>query len=482
MKCHACGSENREGRRFCAECGAPLSVVCLACDFSNEPGEKFCGGCGAPLQSGAVSEGPTTAESPPAGDRRQVTVMFTDLTGYTKLSGQLDPEETHLLLNRFFETVDEIVKEYGGTVDKHIGDNVMAVFGAPVAHGNDPERAIRAALDIHAAMPGLSKLLDREITVHIGVASGEVVASGTGSATHQEYTVTGDSVNLASRLNGLASAGETLVSDAVFRDIGDQLDCEEVDNVTVKGIDRPIRIWRVNSLSGGLQKNLRPFVGRRAELRQFAGAIEACHETGKGQTVYVRGEAGMGKTRLVEEFRAIADAHGFADHTGLVFDFGVGKGQDAIRVIVRSILAVQPSDDEALRSTAVERAVKDGVVAADQEIHLNDLLDLPQPVEFAAVYDAMDNATRNRAKQSTVATMLQVCAQRQPVLLVVEDVHWANSIVLGYLAELSNVVVDCPAVLIMTSRIEGRSNRSGVAKCNARQPPYDDRPSTAQKG
>ena len=382
--------------------------------------------------------------------------MFTDLSGFTKLSGQLDPEETHLLLNRFFETVDAIVKEYGGTVDKHIGDNVMAVFGAPIAHGNDPERAIRAALDIHDAMPDLSRALDRQIAVHIGIASGEVVASGTGSTTHQEYTVTGDSVNLASRLNDLAGSGETLVSDAVFRDVGDQVDCDEVDNVTVKGFERPIRIWRVNSLRGAdIQQNLRPFVGRLAELRQFAGAIEACRETGSGQTIYVRGEAGIGKTRLVEEFRAIAEAREFAYHTGLVFDFGVGRGQDAIRVIVRSILAVASSDDEVTRFAAVKRAVNDGLVEADQEIYLNDLLDLPQPTEFAAIYNAMDNATRNRGRQSTVAVMLKAAAKHQPVLIAIEDIHWADPIVLSYLAALSGIVADCSAVLIITSRIEG---------------------------
>ena len=456
MKCPECHFENRSGRRFCSECGVALAIECPACDFSNEPGEKFCGGCGALLEGGVASEGVAAIGGTPAGDRRQVTVMFTDLSGFTKLSGQLDPEETHVLLNRFFETVDAIVEEYGGTVDKHIGDNVMAVFGAPIAHGNDPERAIRAALEIHAAMPDLSKTLEREITVHIGIASGEVVASGTGSSTRQEYTVTGDSVNLASRLDDLAGPGETLVSDAVYRDVGDQVDCEEVDNVTFKGFDRPIRIWRVNSFGGAdSQKSQRPFVGRRAEIRQFSGAIEACRETGKGQTIYVRGEAGIGKTRIVEEIRAIAEAADFAYHTGLVFDFGVGRGQDAIRVIVRSILAVSTSDDEAARRAVVKRIVGDGLVEADQEIYLNDLLDLPQPTELAAIYDAMDNANRNHGKQSTFAAMLQASAKRQPVLVAIEDIHWADPIVLSYLAALSTVVVDCPAVLIMTSRIEG---------------------------
>ena len=157
-----------------------------------------------------TAEGPTTIEEPaavPAGERRQVTVLFADLSNFTGLSNGLGAEATHVLLNRYFETVDGIVEGYGGAIDKHIGDNVMAVFGAPVAHTDDPERAVRAALDIHAAMTDLSAELERSLTAHIGIASGQVVASGTGSEAHREYTVTGDTVNLASRLQEKAEGG-----------------------------------------------------------------------------------------------------------------------------------------------------------------------------------------------------------------------------------------------------------------------------------
>ena len=155
----------------------------------------------------------------PAGERRQVTVLFADLSGFTQLSSKLGAEATHELLNRYFEAVDAIVEDCGGSVDKHIGDNVMAVFGAPVAHADDPERAVRAALDIHAAVSRLGNDLGRDLSAHVGIASGQVVASGTGSETHREYTVTGDSVNLASRLQDRAQAGETLISEALYRTV-----------------------------------------------------------------------------------------------------------------------------------------------------------------------------------------------------------------------------------------------------------------------
>ncbi len=182
------------------------------------------------------------AGEPPAttsivGERRQVTVLFADIAGYTKLSSKLDAEETHALLNRYFEAVDSIVERYGGSVDKHIGDNVMAVFGAPIAHDNDPLRAVRAALDIHERMG----TLDYKLRAHIGIASGQVVASGTGSDAHREYTVTGDSVNLASRLTAAASPSETLISTAVQRAVAEVVEWENRGEFTVKGFAEPVR-------------------------------------------------------------------------------------------------------------------------------------------------------------------------------------------------------------------------------------------------
>ncbi len=164
-----------------------------------------------------------STQAPPS-EQRQVTVMFADIAGFTKLSGELGSEATHTLLNRYFETVDAIIGRYGGNIDKHIGDNVMAVFGAPVAHSDDPVRAARAAFDIHHAMGQLSEEFGQPLSAHLGLASGQVVASGTGSEAHREYTVVGSSVNLASRLQDKAEAGQTLVSGAVQHAIADLVD------------------------------------------------------------------------------------------------------------------------------------------------------------------------------------------------------------------------------------------------------------------
>jgi class 3 adenylate cyclase/tetratricopeptide (TPR) repeat protein len=403
--------------------------------------------------------GVSATETEPAlpSEQRQVTVLFADIAGYTKLSSKLGAEETHTLLNRYFEAVDSIVERYGGRVDKHIGDNVMAVFGAPIAHDNDPLRAVRAALDIHERMVTLSEDLGYQMQAHIGIANGQVVASGTGSDAHREYTVTGDSVNLASRLQDQAAQGQTLVSDALHQAVADVVDCDALGEVQVKGLDAPVRVWRVGTLRDTADYGKRgTFVGRRAEIGQFIGIVEACRANGSGQVVVVRGEAGIGKTRLVEEFTRVAAERGFASHRGLVLDFGVGKGQDAIRSVVRSLLGVaHGGGGKALRQAAADSAIGDGVISPDQRVFLNDLLDLAQPVEDRAMYDAMDNPARNQGKRAVVANLLRGASAGSPVLVILEDVHWADPLMLKHLSAMASAAADCPALLVMTSRIEG---------------------------
>ena len=181
------------------------------------------------------------------GERRRVAVLFVDLVGFTRLSNATDPEEVHDLLGTYFEAVDRVVIDHGGHIDKHIGDAVMGVFGAPISHGNDTERAVRAALEVHSALEEITRNLGREFRAHIGIATGEVVASGTGSSDHREYTVTGSSVNLASRLVSVAQPGETLLSDAARREVAQIADCTLHGEVSVKGFDQPIRAWCVRS-------------------------------------------------------------------------------------------------------------------------------------------------------------------------------------------------------------------------------------------
>ena len=453
MQCPACGAEIREGAKFCADCGAKLDAACPSCGAAVEAGQKFCDRCGQDLRgpepAGVEKPAPQAA---PEGERRQVTVLFADLSGFTRLSQELDAEDAHALLNRFFAVADAAIAEYGGHIDKHIGDNVMAVFGAPKAHGNDPERAVRAALDIHVAVARL----DPPLGVHIGIAAGTVVASGTGSEAHQEYTVTGETVNLAARHQDAAQRGETLIADEVYHEVSGLFRCESAAGLTLKGIDGPARAWHVLApLDSARQGQARPFVGRRREKRQFSGIIDACAESGNGECVYVRGEAGVGKTRLLAEFQRLAEARGFVCHRALVLDFGAGKGRDAIRVLVRGLLGLGPSAGSKERAAAADAAISANHVTDERRAHLYDLLDISQPADLRAFYDAMDNALRNEGKRKTVEELLAAACAAQPVLILVENIQWADAHVLAHLAHLARALFDYRAVLVMTSRVEG---------------------------
>ena len=245
--CASCGRENREGRKFCVGCGQSLAVelTCPSCGAPYEPDESFCGECGTAL---AAAPAPAAAVGPTAetavAERRLVSVLFADLVGFTTLSASRDPEEVRELLSRYFDTCRRLVGLYGGVVEKFIGDAVMALFGAPRAHEDDPLRAARAALEIHEALSRLSESEGRLLQAHVGIASGEVVAGMLGRAEAQEYTVLGDSVNLAARLVAAAGAGQTLISDGVYRALLGRGVCDSLGQMQFKGIERAVRVWR----------------------------------------------------------------------------------------------------------------------------------------------------------------------------------------------------------------------------------------------
>ncbi|TCK36334.1 tetratricopeptide repeat protein [Paraburkholderia sp. BL8N3] len=399
---------------------------------------------------------PVSSATGDSGERRQVTILFADLCGFTALSRTLDAEELSDLIGRYTALVDGIVLGFGGTVDKHIGDAVMALFGAPRAHDTDALRAARAALDIHAALANLARLAARPLAAHIGIASGEVIAGTQGRAGFRDYTVIGDSVNLAARLVDAAGPGDTLIADGVHRALGESVSADALGDMRFKGIDAPVRVWRLTGVEGGCASGSRSrFVGRKAELEQFRGIARASVAALAGQAVYVRGEAGIGKTRLVDEMRRFAEPLGFTIHRGRVLDFGMGKAQEPVREIVGSLLGLAPAAGDGERREAAERVASCGVVGADQLMFLHDLLDLPQTGEWRTLYDAMDNAERNRGKRSLAAALVQNACRSGPVMIVVEDLHWADPHMLGFLSAFATAVANGPGLLVMTSRVEG---------------------------
>jgi len=452
VRCTNCEFVNREGRKFCASCGFALPLACRHCGYANEVAERFCGGCGRPIAEGTFV--PESKRVDAEGDRRPVTVLFCDLVGYTYLSSLLDPEEVHALLERFFSLVDAIVDRFGGTIDKHIGDAVMALFGAPLARGNDTERAVLAALEIQAAVPGLASGLPSALAVHVGLATGEVIASSVGSQHHRGYTVTGAAANVAARLLAVATGGETLVSDAVYRATGHVAMYEPMGLLTLKGLNQPVEAWRLTGTKSATP-DAHLLVGRRSELSQFRAMLDACVNGTAGISVLIRGEAGIGKTRLIDEVQSSAAALGMSCHPGFVLDFGTSRGHGAVRMVVAGLLGLAHDPTSDAIENAVNAALQNARLQEVDGLYLRDLLELPQLDTTRSLYEAMDATARTHGKERVITTLVKASADRCPLLITIEDVHWADSETLNLLAAVTRATSASRTVLVMTTRLEG---------------------------
>jgi tetratricopeptide (TPR) repeat protein len=313
---------------------------------------------------------------------------------------------------------------------------------------------VRAALDMQGAAATLADASDRPLQLHVGIAAGEVVAAVISGGATAKYTVTGDVVNLAARLDALAEAGETVVSQTVHRALSDIVDAQDLGEKRLKGFGAPARVYRVRALRSSTAQRM-PFVGRQAELRQLSGVLDATRDTGTGMTIVLRGEPGIGKSRLTEELAWRAPTRGYSCHVGRVLDFGVGKGQEALPLVCEQLLGVQGGAAAPARQTALEAAIAAGGVAPEHEGMIRDVLELEQREATQAIFDAMDNATRVRRTAGAIADLASRAARARPLLLVFEDIHWGSPLLLACLAALAVAARECPLVLLMTTRFEG---------------------------
>lgn len=384
-----------------------------------------------------------------AGERRQVCILFADLVGFSRMSSELDAEEVRRCVDAYFEMTDAAVIRNGGAVDKHIGDCVMGVFGAPVSHGDDILRAVRAATQIRDGISEISARLGRRLDMHAGLAAGEVMAAGSGGP-RGEYAVTGEAVNLASRLCDKAQAGEILVSEDVRNAVDRQFEFSFAGALELKGFPQPHKAWRAGQAAAPEKPAMRPLVGREAERRQFAAALESCRNHGTGQTIVVRGEPGIGKSRLMEHFAAAAERDGFQVLRGLVFDFGGDAGRDAMMRIITALVAFLPGDGEGLlaRILASDLAVAEKAALASY-------LKLESPDDLRQLYAAMDGTLRMQRLCSALVRIANLSAGNRNLLFLVEDAHWAGPETRELLQTLSGVAARGRAMLAISTRIEG---------------------------
>ncbi|MBI2740680.1 MAG: AAA family ATPase [Rhodospirillales bacterium] len=377
-------------------------------------------------------------------ERRRVAVLFADLCRFTELSGELGAEEMRRIVDRFLTRADALIVEHGGSVDKHIGDATMAVFGAPVAHEDDPLRAVAAADAIQRAMPALSADLGRPVGLpllaHIGIALGEVVAGEVGGAVRRDYTVLGETVNLAARIVAEAKPGETVLDDSAWRAVSDRVRGTLLGERSLKGIAAPQRLWRLEGLRDVATTGRLPFVGREIELAQVSAVLAAPR---RGALLHLRGEAGIGKSRVLAEGLMEAVGRGFVTFLVRVLDFGAGRRQTPLRVMAEALVAARPDwiDD---------RTIDGGLRAA-----LHDVLARAMPEGLATPYAAMQDAKRAALRAEAVAELAAVVAETTPLAIGVEDLHWAGDTLRAFVRAAARLTLARPLVLLTTARPEG---------------------------
>jgi len=365
VECLSCTTENAPGAKFCEECGARLTAMCAACGAPLAPSAKFCRECGVPNPAALSSRPATPAPRPPvvpAAERRLVSVLFADLVGFTTLTEGRDPEETQELLSRYFDLAREVVERYGGTVEKFIGDAVMAMWGAPVAQEDDAERAVRTALDLVAAVRTLAPGINARAGVLTGEAAVTLGAVGQGM-------VAGDLVNTASRLQSVAAPGSVLVGEATQRAAAAAIVFEPAGEQLLKGKTAPVAAWRalrVVAERGGRQRAETleaPFVGRDDELRLLKELFHATSREGRARLVSVMGPPGIGKTRLAWEFLKYVD--GLIEpvwwHEGRSPAYGEGISFWALGEMVRWRCGLLETDDEATTRAKVAATLREHI-------------------------------------------------------------------------------------------------------------------------
>jgi class 3 adenylate cyclase/tetratricopeptide (TPR) repeat protein len=398
------------------------------------------------------------------GERKPVTMLFADIVGSTSLTEKLDAEDAHDLLYRATQWMCKAVENNKGTVCRFMGDGIMAMFGAPVASERHALEACCAAIEMQNSISKyaaeLNNSLGLGVQIRVGLHSGEVVVLEVGDdADNPEYDASGPTVPLAARMEQSAAAGTVLMTASTRALAGSFIETDEHAAVTVKGISEPVVVHQLSKILSAADSSIRgtrhPFVGRKVELAQFRSLLDSCLDTGHGQIVYVRGEAGIGKSRLVEEITILAQKYGLQPHKALVLDFGAGKGQEAVPTLMRSFLGITAGSGKEQREAALKQAEKNGIADPEQRVYLNDLLDLTQPLELRTLYDAMNAEVRSEGKRAAMLNVLTQLAAHERLLVVIEDLHWADEVTLEYLAGLAVAVAECPVLMVMTSRAEG---------------------------
>ena len=472
MRCAKCGSDNRDGRKFCAKCAAPLARLCPQCGASNEPGEDFCGECGAELVQSPVA--PKKSNDAPIripdtfapenidGERKTVTALFADIKGSTELMEELDPEEARAIIDPALRLMIDAVHRYEGYVVQSTGDGIFALFGAPVAHEDHPQRALYAALRLQEDLERYSAQLreagNLPIEGRVGVNTGEVVvrtiATGAGQT---EYTPIGHTTNLASRMQALAPTGSIAISEQTRKLVEGYFALKPLGPTRVKGLGEPVNVYEVAGL-GPLRtrlqrsagRGLTKFVGRDREMEALKHAAEQA-KAGHGQLVAAMAEAGAGKSRLYFEFKAKNQSSWMVLET---FSVSHGKASAYLPVIdlLRNYFGISSDDDERKR----REKVTGRVVALDRSLedtlpYLFSLLGIVEGVDPLA---QMDTRIKKSRTLEAIKRIVLRESLNQPLIVIFEDLHWIDEATQELLNLLADSIATAKILLLVNYRPE----------------------------
>jgi class 3 adenylate cyclase/tetratricopeptide (TPR) repeat protein len=479
MRCSNCKAENPAGKKFCGDCGAALANLCPKCGADNPAGKRFCGECGTALGTSAAAgaakkpddRGIRVTEAPAPenleGERKTVTALFADIKGSTELEQDLDPEEARAIVDPALKLMIEAVQRYDGYVVQSTGDGIFAIFGAPVAHEDHPQRALYAALRMQEELKRYSARLreagNLPIEARVGVNTGEVVVRSISTGQGQtEYTPIGHTTNLASRMQALAPTGSIALSEQTRKLVEGYFALKPLGPTKVKGVSEPVNVYEVTGL-GPLRtrlqrsagRGLSKFVGREREMETMRNAAELAR-AGRGQIVAAMAEAGVGKSRLFFEFKA---KHQSGWMVLEAFSVSHGKATAYLPVIdlLYEYFGIEAGDDARKRREKITgRIITLDPALEDARPYLFGMLGLAEGADPLA---GMDPEIRRRRTYDAIKRMLLRESLNQPLMIIFEDLHWIDDKTQGLLNLFADSIGTSKVLLLVNYRPQYRHDR-----------------------
>jgi len=477
MRCQNCTAENPDGAKFCIECATPLKRRCPQCSFENPPAAKFCAQCAAPLSATALGQ-PSKAAAPDSsnirvtlensapgaieGERKTVTALFADIKGSTELMQDLDPEEARAIIDPTLKLMIDAVRRYDGYVVQSTGDGIFALFGAPLAHEDHPQRALYAALRMQEELRRYSAKLretgNLPLEARVGVNTGEVVVRSITTGQGQtEYTPIGHTTNLASRMQALAPTGSTAISEQTRKLVEGYFALKPLGPTKVKGVSEPVNVYEVvglgplrTRLQRSAARGLTKFVGRQHEMETLRRALDQVR-VGHGQIVAAMAEAGTGKSRLFYEFKAVSQSGCMVLET---FSVSHGKASAYLPIVelLHGYFGIATGDDGRRR----REKVTGRVVALDRSLEdtLPYLFALLGLVEGEVAWPQMDGKVKKRRTLEAIRRVLLRESMNQPLIVIFEDLHWIDEATQELLNLLTDSIGTAKILLLVNYRPE----------------------------